>query len=56
MRREFSPDVRLAALQRAYYRCERCESRKDLELHHKRQCRRLLGLQCGSPVPVLLCG
>lgn len=37
-RREFSPAVRQAALQRAYYRCEACGHRGDrdaLELHHR---------------------
>jgi hypothetical protein len=33
-RREFSPDVRHAALVRAGYRCEKCESKEQLELHH----------------------
>jgi 5-methylcytosine-specific restriction endonuclease McrA len=33
-RREFSPDVRHAALVRAGYRCEKCGSRGPLELHH----------------------
>jgi len=33
-RREFSSDVRHAALVRAAYRCEKCESKGPLELHH----------------------
>jgi 5-methylcytosine-specific restriction endonuclease McrA len=34
MRREFSPSVRQAAYLRAKYRCERCESKFELQLHH----------------------
>jgi len=34
VRREFSSDVRHAALVRAGYRCEKCGSRGPLELHH----------------------
>lgn len=34
-RREFSPAVRQAALQRAFYRCEGCGRRDGLELHHR---------------------
>lgn len=34
MRREFSPSVRQAALVRAKSRCERCESKETLQLHH----------------------
>jgi hypothetical protein len=33
-RREFSPDVRHAAFVRAGFRCEKCESKERLELHH----------------------
>lgn len=33
-RREFSSAVRHAALVRARYRCEKCESREQLEIHH----------------------
>jgi len=34
MRREFSDYVRQAAFVRSKYRCERCESKNDLQLHH----------------------
>ena len=34
MRCEFTSAVRHVALARAGYRCERCESREQLELHH----------------------
>jgi 5-methylcytosine-specific restriction endonuclease McrA len=34
MRREFSPAVRQAALLRAKFRCERCENKHELQLHH----------------------
>jgi hypothetical protein len=34
VRREFSSDVRHAALVRAGYRCEKCGSRGPFELHH----------------------
>jgi len=33
-RREFHPQVRRAALVRAYFRCEQCGSRERLEPHH----------------------
>jgi 5-methylcytosine-specific restriction endonuclease McrA len=34
-RRNFAPAVRTAALLHATYRCERCGSKSNLELHHR---------------------
>jgi hypothetical protein len=34
-RREFSPNVRSAALLRAQLRCEQCGSKCELQLHHR---------------------
>jgi len=34
MRREFSATVRTMALVRAKYRCEWCDAREQLQLHH----------------------
>jgi hypothetical protein len=46
MRREFSPAVRQAALARAYHRCERCESKSQLELHHRGHAGDRSGFNC----------
>src|SRR5258707_6203236 len=55
-RREFTPAVRAGALARAYYRCEVCGAKEQLELRHigNRQDQSLWNCQvvsCSLPCP-----